>query len=64
MQGNFYKSEMLYVEIKLWKCLNSTKAGTIYQNYTCKDKATIDSYFENETFSFAFINSVFAFDDY
>ena len=55
---------MKYVEIKLWKCLNSTKKGTLYENVTCKDKTTIDNYFENETFSFAFVNSVFALDDY
>lgn len=55
---------MRYVEIKLWKCLNTTKVGTPYENVTCKNKTAIDSYFQSEQFSFAFVNSLFLVDNY
>jgi hypothetical protein len=53
---------MLYLELKLWVCRNDSvikPRGTV-----CKDKNAIDKYFRNETFSFAFVNSMFAQDSY
>jgi hypothetical protein len=47
LRGDFYSKEFMYVEIRLFKC----------QGLKCKDNQTIDSYFENLDFSFAFINS-------
>lgn len=51
---------MKYVELKLWKCQNSTVPGST----VCKDKAYIDNFFDNEQFSFAFVNSIFQIDNY
>ncbi|CDW89821.1 UNKNOWN [Stylonychia lemnae] len=57
-QGNFYQQNFEYVEIKLWKCLNSSSP------VVCQDKQKIDEYFERESFNFAFINTYFDFNDY
>jgi hypothetical protein len=40
--------------LKLWKCKNNSADlpfGTI-----CKDQQSIDNFFRDETFSFAFVN--------
>lgn len=50
---------MHYLELKLWKCQNSTTSSVV-----CKNKTTIDNHFRSEIFSFAFVNSYFALDDY
>lgn len=68
IQGNFYQSEMKYLEMKLWKCRNFTN-GELFEksfpvNITCKDQATIDNYFRSETLSIAFTNNLFAIDNY
>lgn len=55
---------MNYLELKLWKCSNSTSASNFGKSITCFDKNTIDAYFSKETFSFAFINMMFALDNY
>ncbi len=60
--GNFYQRNMQYLELKLWKCKNGSSdlpPGTV-----CKDQKTIDDYFRDETFSFAFVNQMFALEDY
>jgi hypothetical protein len=50
---------MKYLEIKLWKCNNLTKAENGYNNVKCKNKTEIDNYFRDEAFNFAFVNSIF-----
>lgn len=66
--GNFYRSEMNYLEIKLWKCQNQTGSASTAPGVTpgviCKDKKTIDDYFKKESFNFAFINTMFALDNF
>ncbi|TNV82700.1 hypothetical protein FGO68_gene10121 [Halteria grandinella] len=58
LQGNFYRSEMKYVEIQLKKCRNGTKG------ISCKSRQVIDDYFRNEKFNFAFTNTMFVLDNY
>ena len=60
-QGNFYQDIFEYLEIKLWKCVNATMANSTFK---CKDKTTIDTYFEKETFNFAFVNTFFDLTDF
>lgn len=62
-QGNYYQQKFEYLEIKLWKCINNTN-GTSNSGAKCKDKATIDAYFEKETFNFAFVNNFFDLTDF
>lgn len=50
---------MKYLEIKLMKCQNSTNSRVV-----CKSASTIDSYFHDEVFSFAFVNSMFDVEDF
>ncbi|CDW82837.1 UNKNOWN [Stylonychia lemnae] len=59
LQGFFYQQNFEFVEIKLWKCQNSSKQAVI-----CQDSKKIDEYFEKETFNFAFINTYFDFQEY
>lgn len=65
--GNFYRAEMKYMEIKLWKCRNTTKTGDglpkLY-SAVCKDPDYIDNYLRKEVFNFAFVNNMFALDNY
>lgn len=58
--GNFYRKNMRYLELKLWKCQNLTAPKGV----VCKNQTFIDNYFNGETFSFAFVNSMFALDNY
>lgn len=51
---------MEYVELKLWKCKNSTTPGSP----VCLSTAAIDDYLRVETFSMAFINTMFVSDNY
>lgn len=41
LQGNFYRDDMLYVELKLWKCQNATTPGKsgpgVTPGVTCRD---------------------------
>jgi hypothetical protein len=53
---------MLYLEVKLWKCHNESSEKP--PGVICKDRNAINNYFKNETFSFAFVNSMFAQDSY
>jgi hypothetical protein len=62
--GNFYERQMLYVELKLWKCRNDTGINDRPLGTICKDRNAIDAYFRDQTFSFAFVNSMFASDSY
>lgn len=54
---------MNYIEIKLWKCQDSTKPAW-YKNVTCQSKAAIDAHFQYETMSMPFVNGLFAIEDY
>ena len=53
---------MEYLELKLWKCRNDSSEKPI--GVVCKDKNSIDNYFRNETFNFAFVNSMFQQDNF
>lgn len=41
LQGDFYSENFYYIDIKLYRCSNSS-----YSKVTCKDRATIDAFFE------------------
>ncbi|CDW90251.1 UNKNOWN [Stylonychia lemnae] len=56
-QGNFYQDKFEYLEIKLWKCIDPVNATTAQKK--CLDRATIDKFFDTETFNFAFVNTFF-----
>lgn len=66
VQGNFYRNDMLYLELKLWKCQNSTNGNKVgvTPGVTCANQTTIDNYFRKQTFNFAFINNQFVIDDF
>ncbi|TNV83530.1 hypothetical protein FGO68_gene1497 [Halteria grandinella] len=66
LRGNFYRNDMLYLEIKLWKCQNSTNNNTVgvSPGVVCQSQTAIDNYFRKQTFNFAFINNQFTTDDY
>ena len=53
MQGNYYSDVYNYLEIKLWKCQNSSSSAK------CQNQTAIDNYINNQTLSFAFVNSLF-----
>mmetsp|Transcript_3310 Transcript_3310/g.3286 ORF Transcript_3310/g.3286 Transcript_3310/m.3286 type:complete len:158 (+) Transcript_3310:553-1026(+) len=58
LEGDFYSQAFSYVEIKVWQCVNETS------DVVCKSHEEIDDFFNYQTFSFAFINSLFSKDDY
>ena len=47
LRGDFYSSEFKYLDVRLYKCRGAS----------CYNQSTIDSFFENLDFSFAFVNS-------
>ncbi len=53
---------MQYLELKLWKCRNDSAEKP--PGVVCKDKNAIDNYFKDETFNFAFVNSMFEQDSF
>ena len=53
---------MQYLELKLWKCRNDSAEKP--KGVVCKDKNAIDNYFKDETFNFAFVNSMFQQDNF
>lgn len=53
LSGDFYSNTFRYITIKLTKCKKN-----------CKDLSIIDSYMSNKTFSIAFINQYFDYNDY
>ena len=60
--GNFYNAKMSYLEMKMYKCSNDS--GELPVGVRCKDMDSIDKYFDNEVFSFAFVNTMFEQDNY
>jgi hypothetical protein len=48
---------MQYLELKLWMCRNDSSEKP--PGVECKDQDAIDNYFKDETFNFAFVNSMF-----
>mmetsp|Transcript_15267 Transcript_15267/g.11097 ORF Transcript_15267/g.11097 Transcript_15267/m.11097 type:complete len:258 (-) Transcript_15267:507-1280(-) len=58
LEGDFYSEGFQYLEVKLWKCQNSTKFSG------CADPAAIDQFFFETTLSWAFVNTNFDFNDY
>lgn len=54
---------MKYVEIKLWKCRNHSNPIE-YKDVECQDQEVIDSYFNKEQLSFAFVNAFFNLESY
>jgi hypothetical protein len=48
---------MQYLELKLWKCRNDSDEKP--PEVICKDNNDIDNYFKDESFNFAFVNSMF-----
>ena len=55
--GNFYNAKMFYLELKMYKCSNSS--GELPPGVRCKTQREIDQHFDREVFSFAFVNSMF-----
>ncbi|CDW76970.1 UNKNOWN [Stylonychia lemnae] len=66
-KGNYYSKDFEYLEIKLWKCQNSSLSSIPLQNNqtaVCKSRSVIDNFFESEIFNFAFVNTFFDLTDY
>lgn len=60
LHGDFYSKDFKYIEIRLQKCLNSTKPNAT----VCADENTINSFLDPLQFSMAFVNTYFDFNDY
>lgn len=56
VQGDFYRENFQYIEIKLFKCF-----GTTIDGEKCASDQEINDYFDNEAFSFAYVNTFFDF---
>ncbi|CDW82531.1 UNKNOWN [Stylonychia lemnae] len=56
-QGNYYQDKFEYLEIKLWKCIDPSTATN--KTKKCLDRSVVDSYFDQEVFNFAFVNTFF-----
>jgi hypothetical protein len=59
LQGDFYSTEFRYLEVKLFKC-----NPKFSKNIVCKNETEIASFFEPQSFSFAFVNTYFDFLNY
>jgi hypothetical protein len=59
VMGDFYKYNFTYLEIRFNLCVNSSKSNT-----TCYDQDTINTWIDSKTFSVAFVNTFFDFNDY
>ena len=59
LQGDYYSEIFKYVEIRLYRCVNSTKS-----NVTCKSEKEIQDYFRYGQLSLILINSYFDFSVY
>ena len=57
---------MNYLEIKLWKCQNATSGAKVgvTPGVICQTQDYIDSFLNNQTFNFAFVNGMFAIKNY
>lgn len=58
---------MDFLQLKLFKCQNASSSPSgvgVQPNVTCKNQTYIDAYFANETFDFAFVNIMFALNNY
>ena len=53
---------MSYLELKMYKCSNTS--GELLPGMRCKTQAEIDQHFDQEVFSFAFVNIMFQEDNY
>lgn len=58
LQGDFYSKHFRYIELRLYKCANSST------NDGCASNEEISDYFKVRKFSVAFVNSYFDFNDY
>jgi hypothetical protein len=58
LQGNYYSFNFSYLELKYYKCQNTTN------NTNCKSQDIIDSYIDGLTLNWAFVNTYFDFNDY
>ena len=52
LEGEFYSDNFQYIEIKLFKCINSTTSNDNH----CAPQEQVDSFFDSSTLNFAFIN--------
>ncbi len=58
LQGDFYSRYFKYIELRLYKCINSTSFNS------CASNEEISDYFKIRKFSVAFVNSYFDFNDF
>lgn len=56
--GDYYSENFEYLEIKVWKCMNSSTYNG------CQNNTAIDNFFTGQSLSFAFVNTYFDFNDY
>ncbi len=60
---SIYNTNLKYLEIKLYKCLNTTFNRSLrqasLQSTICRPQSEIDKYLDDETFSFPFVNHLF-----
>eukprot|EP00347_Sterkiella_histriomuscorum_P002468 403368032 len=59
-QGGFYDENFEYIEIKVFKCQNGS---SLFHNTTCKSRAELDSYWNDEKLNFAFTNTYLDYKD-
>lgn len=60
LKGNYYSEEFSYIQMRLFKCKNSTKPGS----QVCQDPETIDDFFTGTTLSIPMVNSYVDFSDF
>jgi hypothetical protein len=58
LQGQFYSNNFSYVEIRLFRCVNTTKSSN------CASNEAIDAYFLKKKFNVAFVNHFFDIKDF
>ena len=60
LQGDYYSEIFSYMQLRLFKCKNSTKKGST----VCRDPEVIDSFFTSSTLSIPMVNSYVDFTDF
>ena len=60
MQGDYYSEIFSYMQLRLYKCKNSTDPNA----QVCQDQSVIDSFFTSTTLSIPMVNSYVDFSDF
>ena len=59
LKGDFYSEKFRYLEVRMFRCENSTLS-----KISCKNVNEIDEFFKETTFSIPIINSYFDYGDF